>query len=211
MLTGASAVGLVFLAEPVARLVFEHGRTSAADAAAIASCLQAYVVGLVPYSLVKILAPAYYSVGKPAVPLAASVSGVVVNLTFNALTYRALRAQGIALGTALGAMVNVAVLRSAFGPRVAPIPTEGRGARFGALGLGLLMLGALSYAGRWVLDRLITTQGPLWLTKLDLGVGVVLTVGVAGVSYALLLRALGYPGGQMLLAIPSRLWQRLRR
>lgn len=211
MLTAASAVGLGILAQPVVRLIFEHGPTSPQDSLAIARCLQAYVLGLVPYSLVKILAPAYYSVGKPSVPLVASVAGVAVNVGFNALLYRELGAPGLAAGTALGALVNVSILRGGFSGRVAAMPTVGRGSRFASLALALVVLGAISYGGGVALEALAPRGGSLLATKALLAVGLTATVVFAAGVYALVLRALGYPGAAMLLAVPGRVASRFKR
>ena len=120
LLSSASAVGLLLLAEPVIRLLYEGGRFTPEDTAAVALILQAYMVGLVPYSMVKVVAPTFYSIDRPRVPLVASVSAVAVNLTFNALTYRELGAPGLALGTSLAAIVNVGILRLALRRVVGP-------------------------------------------------------------------------------------------
>ena len=106
-----SVVIMVVLASPIVSLLFERGAFGPDDTAATARVMQAYAIGLLPYGMVKVLAPVFYSVDRPRIPLAASVSGVTVNLVFNAWTYRSLGAPGLALGTSLGAFANVAVLR----------------------------------------------------------------------------------------------------
>ena len=212
MLTSASTVGLFALALPIVELLYRHGRTTGDDAIAIAACLQMYVVGLVPYSLVKILAPAFYSVDRPRIPLIASACGVATNIAFNALTFRELGAPGIALGTAFGATVNVLVLRTVFGRVIAPIPPEGRLRRFGALLLANAVLGALAFAGAsgiaWVAER-AGASGLGW--KAMLAGLLVFVIAGAGFVYALVLRALGYPGAAMLVSLPGRVLKRFRR
>ena len=71
----ASAVGLLLLAEPVVAFVYRHGRPRARDADAIAMCLRAYLVGLVPYSLVKIFAPGSSPSTGPGYPFGPRRSG----------------------------------------------------------------------------------------------------------------------------------------
>jgi putative peptidoglycan lipid II flippase len=170
-----------------------------------------YVLGLVPYSLVKILAPAFYSVDRPRIPLLASACGVATNIGFNAMTYRELGAPGIALGTALGAAVNVLVLRAVFGRVVAPIPAEGRLRRFGALLLANLVLGVLAFGGAqgigWVVER-VGVVGLAW--KAVLAGLLVVVIGGAGLGYVAVLRALDYPGAAMLLSLPRRVLRRGR-
>lgn len=212
MLAGASAVGLWVLAEPVCSLVYQMGETGPAEVAAIAACLQSYVIGLAPYSLVKVLAPSFYAVDKPRVPLIASATGVVVNIVFNALTFRELGAPGIALGTALGATTNVVILRIAFHRNFGPMFTSGAARRLMGLVMGLVVLGAVSWAGRRGLAEL-----QLWvpwsglLGKAALGSALMVVIGAAFLVYTGVLRAFSYPGAQMLWRMPAGLWRRVMR
>jgi putative peptidoglycan lipid II flippase len=202
MLTSASAVALFVLAEPIVRLCFRWGATSVDDARQIADVLRCYVVGLVPYALVKLYAPAFYSVDKPRVPMIASIVGVAANLAFNAATYRELGAPGIAFGTTIGALVNVAVLRVAFARAVGPLPRVGIVRNGCALVLGNLVLAALAYGGLWAIDR--APVGGSWTMRL-VDAGVVAAVGLVGVvGYAITLARVGYPGADRLLAILRR-------
>lgn len=111
MLLGASVVVMFALSSPVVSLLFERGAFGPEDTAATARVMQAYAIGLLPYGMVKVVAPVLYSLDRPRAPLVASITGVTVNLVFNALTYRTLGAPGLALGTSLGAFANIAVLR----------------------------------------------------------------------------------------------------
>lgn len=210
MLVSASSVGLLVLAVPVTVLVYRHGQTSLADAEAIALVLQAYVLGLVPYSLVKILAPAFYSVDRPRVPLFASMTAVVVNIVFNALTYRWLGAPGIALGTGLGALANVLVLRVAFARIVGPLPVPRRAARLLALVLANVVLAGVAWGGWWLAQQLAQRAGLVTWPVLVLA-PTLLGIIVAGFfAYTGVLRALGYPGAQLLWSMPTRLLRRGR-
>ena len=211
MLVSASAVGLLLLAEPVVAFVYQHGHTKASDAAAIALCLQAYLVGLVPYSLVKIFAPGFYAVDRPRVPLFASAVGVAVNVGFNALTYRRLGAPGIALGTALGATANLVVLRLAFGRVVAPLPVERRWRRIGALLLANGILAAVVGGAWWAVARGLAALGPIGDARRTALLGVALAVVIAAGFGAFVgtLRLLRYPEADALWGLPRSLARRL--
>ena len=212
MLAGASAVGLWVLAEPVCSLVYQMGATGPTEIAAIAACLQGYVVGLAPYSLVKVLAPSFYAVDRPRVPLIASVTGVAVNVLFNTLTFRTLGAPGIALGTALGATANVLVLRVAFHRTFGAMHLEGGRRHLMGLVVGLVVLAAASWAGRLGLD--VLRESISWsglLGKAALGGALFGVIGVAFLVYTAVLRAFGYPGADLLWRLPAGLWRRIRR
>lgn len=208
MLTGASCVGLVLLAEPVVALIFERGRFTAADTQATALVLQAYVLGLVPYSLVKILAPAFYALDRPRIPLLASVGAVVVNLGFNAATYRALGAPGIALGTTLGALVNFTVLRIAYAKIVGPLPREGRLRRFAALALANLVMAGVVAGTWWGVRQLVATPGvpaAAWLR----GAAVLAVIALGASVYVAVLVRLRVAGAELLARLPGALWRRV--
>lgn len=203
MLMSASTVGLLVLAEPVVRLLYFS--FSEAEATATAMVLAAYVVGLLPYGLVKILAPAFYGLDRPRVPLLASCSAVLVNIVFNALTYRQLGAPGLALGTALGAFTNIAVLRLSFSRVVGPLP--GVGARqLGALVLANGVLGGLVFGAWRGVELLIAALELGWPLRLA-GLGLVVPLGFF--AFVGILRALAYPGAAMLWELPVKLARRL--
>ena len=79
-LTVPATVGLMVLGVPVVRLLYERGRFTPADTQGTAAALFLYSFGLVGYTGVKVLAPAFYALGRPRVPLLASVSAVATNL-----------------------------------------------------------------------------------------------------------------------------------
>jgi putative peptidoglycan lipid II flippase len=105
-----SAVGLAVLARPIISLVYEHGRFSAADTEATARALLWYAAGLYAYSGVKVLAPAFYALGAARVPALAAWASMLANVALNVALFPLLGFQGVALGTALAAGVNFAVL-----------------------------------------------------------------------------------------------------
>jgi putative peptidoglycan lipid II flippase len=109
-LTVPSTVGLAILGEPIIRLIFEHGRFSSHATVETARALSGYTLGLVAYSAIKVVASAFYAIGRTRVPLAASVSAVAANLVWNVVTFRWLGHLGLALGTSIAAIVNLAVL-----------------------------------------------------------------------------------------------------
>ena len=213
LLTSASAVGLIALAEPVVALLYEGGRFDAAATHAVALTLQAYMLGLVPYSMVKILAPAFYACERPRLPLLASALAVAATIAFNALTYRHLGAPGLALGTSLGALVNLLVLRLAFARVIGPLARPARAREIAALALANAALALVVAAPWWLivapLER--SLAAPRWL---HVGLrALLLALVIAGgfVAYAALLRHLRYPGAAELAALPRRVLARLGR
>lgn len=214
LLTTASTVGLILLAEPIVRLLYEGGRFTPENTLAVAAILQAYALGLAPYSMIKIVAPAFYSIDRPRVPLLASVSAVAANIAFNALTYRQLGPAGLALGTSLGALVNLGLLRLFYRRTIGTIKRPGDARRFLVLAAANAALG-LAVWGAWRgLDALLTGpfgQAPRMLRAgVEVaGLGAVIALGF--LVFAAIVRAGDYPGGAQLWGLPGAVLRRLRR
>jgi putative peptidoglycan lipid II flippase len=211
LLVSASAVGLFVLAEPMITMIYRHGQTTAADAAAIAVVLQAFVVGLLPYSLVKILAPTFYTIDRPRIPLLASAIGVSVNVTFNALTYRELGAPGIALGTSLGAIANLVVLRLAFRRVVGQLPRPRWLRNLAALAVANLAMAVVVWAAWEGVEHGLATLSlgrPLAFITMVMALGVV--VGIGFVVFVGLCRTFGYPAADALWRMPMAIARKLR-
>lgn len=110
MLNVPATVGLVALASPIVRLLFERQAFTAADTAATAAALQFYAVGLLGYSVSRIVAPAFYALGDSRTPVAVSVLSVLTNAALNIVLSRWLGFTGLALGTSLAALVSGSLL-----------------------------------------------------------------------------------------------------
>ena len=113
-LTVPSMVGLALLGEPIIRLIYEHGRFSEHATHETARALTGYAMGLAAYAAVKVVAPAFYALGRTRVPLAGSLIAVLANLAWNFATFRSLGHFGLALGTSIAATMNLLVLVLAF-------------------------------------------------------------------------------------------------
>lgn len=125
-LTLPAATGLVLLALPVVRLIFERGAFNLEDSQNTARALQAYAAGLVAYAAIKVLSPAFYALGLPRVPLRVSLIGIGLNLVLNSFFILVLDwgVAGLALSTSLVALINcgqlVWALRRPLGGITAP-------------------------------------------------------------------------------------------
>jgi putative peptidoglycan lipid II flippase len=101
--------GLIALAAPIVALIFEHGEFTPTDTVATARALQYYALGLVGYSIVRIVSPAFYALHQSRIPVIASVASVATNVLLNVALVRVMGFAGLALGTSIAAMVNAAL------------------------------------------------------------------------------------------------------
>jgi putative peptidoglycan lipid II flippase len=101
-----SGVGLGLLALPVVRLIFSNYPEL------IASTLQCYAYGLLFYSWLKIVQPAFYAMDKRWIPMMVSFLSVALNFFLNWYFVRVLGlgVESLALTTSLIALINFALL-----------------------------------------------------------------------------------------------------
>ena len=105
-----ATVGLMVLAVPIVRVLFERGRFTPEDTLATAAALQFYAIGLIAYSIVRIASPTFYALGRNRTPVIVSMFTVVVNATLNIVLVRVMGYTGLALGTSIAAIFNGVVL-----------------------------------------------------------------------------------------------------
>jgi putative peptidoglycan lipid II flippase len=98
-----ATLGLIVLAEPIVRLLFEHGAFTASDTAATARALMWLALGLPAQVLFKALVPAFFARENTATPLVSVLKGIVFALVTALLFGHYFGAEGIAAGIALGA------------------------------------------------------------------------------------------------------------
>lgn len=79
LLTIPSSVGLAVLGESMIALVYQHGRFHASDTRQTALALSCYAIGLAGYSVLKLIAPAFYALGDARTPMIVSMLSVLVN------------------------------------------------------------------------------------------------------------------------------------
>lgn len=101
---------IIVLAEPMVKIIFQHGRFTPEDTLATALALKAYAVGLLFFSLIKIMGPAFYTLNETKTPVIASIIAVIVNITLNLALIKPLGYWGLALGTSIGAIFNAGIL-----------------------------------------------------------------------------------------------------
>jgi putative peptidoglycan lipid II flippase len=112
-----AAVGLIVLAEPLVATIFYGGVFSDNDVEMTALALQAFAVGLVGFSFVKILAPAYFAREDTRTPVRIGLIALAVNFVLSvslawyltSIGYAGTHA-GLALAISVAALLNAALL-----------------------------------------------------------------------------------------------------
>jgi len=105
-----AAVLLLFLAEPIVRLLFERGAFGPESTQRAALALQCLAPGLVAFSMVNILARAFYALGDTHTPMRVSVFCLGANLLLSVLFISELRQAGLGLANTITSCLNVWLL-----------------------------------------------------------------------------------------------------
>lgn len=112
-----AAVGLIVMAQPIVAAIFYGGVFSAVDVELTAVSLQAFAVGLIGFSFVKILAPAYFAREDTKTPVKIALLALAVNFVLSIVfAYALSRAgyaathAGLALAISVAALLNGALL-----------------------------------------------------------------------------------------------------
>jgi putative peptidoglycan lipid II flippase len=78
-----ATVGLIVLAIPIVRLIFEQGRFGPEDTLEVAAALRCYSLGLISFAAVKIVTDGFYAIQDFRAPLMVSLLGVGTNAILN--------------------------------------------------------------------------------------------------------------------------------
>ena len=157
-----AAIGLIVLAEPLVATIFYGGVFTASDVELTALALQAFAIGLVGFSYVKILAPAYFAREDTRTPVRIGLIALAVNLVLSvsfawyltSIGFEGTHA-GLALAISIAALLNAVLLYR--GLRRDGVARHGKG--------WLWLLGRVSIANAvmWAVLGQMQRPGSWWL------------------------------------------------
>ncbi len=181
-----AALALVLMAQPLVAVLFHYGKFSINDVAMTQAAVSTYALGLIGFSLIKILAPAFYAQQNIKTPVKIAIAVLIVGQIANLFTVPWLGHEGLALSISIGALLNAALLFWGL-RRSAHIKMHPGWLKFGAqLVCGLVAMGA--WLGWAVMQfNWLALQATPWLRVFYL-------LGVCAVGAALYFAALGVCG-----------------
>ena len=175
-----SAVAFLVLGDYCVGLLYRAGRFGEAEQRVVHAVLAGYAVGLVSFASVKLLGSAYHALQDYRTPLRASIMSIVVSAMVAAGAAVAVRhspfaAAGIAVGSALGSYVNLAVLAHGLRVRLGTLYTPAMW-----LGTRRIMVAAIVAAVAGGVARVLHAQ---LLPTLHVRLAALPVLGVFGVAY----------------------------
>jgi putative peptidoglycan lipid II flippase len=171
-------LGLILLREPLVHVFFEHGSFTHADTVATATAVFFYAVGLWAFAGVRIIVAAFYSLQDTKTPAVTAAVAVAANIVLSVLLMSPLGVSGLALATALAAMVNGGILIAVINRRLG-------GVEWASVGGSTLRVVAaclpLVAACLWVAGAQVWAQPGEWIAK---SVMLFVAIGLSVSGYA---------------------------
>ncbi|MEJ1356297.1 MAG: murein biosynthesis integral membrane protein MurJ [Candidatus Sedimenticola sp. (ex Thyasira tokunagai)] len=153
-----ASVGLLLLAGPMIATLFQSDVFTATDVAMSQRSLMAYSLGLVPFILIKVLAPGYYARQDTRTPVKIAVIAMASNMLLNIILVFPLAHAGLALATTLSACLNAFLLYRGLRRELVYVPADGwpllilRGA------FASIVMGAVLFWGGGDLDSWVSME-----------------------------------------------------
>ncbi len=191
LLTIPSAIGLIILAEPIIAVIYQHGKFDAAATVQTAAALRFYAIGLAGYAGIKVLAPAFYAIGKRHLPMVVSLISIGMNFGLNwFFTFHlGLGHRGLALSVSLVAITNFLLLYGLMRRHTGRLETGAMLATLGKIAIaGAVLAGVCLLSERFFMGSAIRVS--LWMLIVEM----IVTIGVG---------ALAFFGTAFLLRVPE--------
>ncbi|MCI0661895.1 MAG: murein biosynthesis integral membrane protein MurJ [Acidobacteria bacterium] len=179
LLTIPSAIGLIVLSRPIIALIYQRASFTAYDTNQTALALRYFAIGLVAYSLVRLLAPTFYALGDARIPMIASLISILTNIVVATLSvdYLGMGHSGLALSISIVAIINFLVLFFSMRRKLGHLDGAELAATFGKVLTASLVMGALSWlTSNQIENRLGTGQFSLLLLEVGASIAVGLIV-----------------------------------
>lgn len=194
----AACAGLVALAEPILRLLFQYGRFGAGDTALTVPVLMIFAATIPFYGIVGLVGRALSAMRDTRTQMRVAVGNLALNALLAPLLGWWLKAPGLALANLLAVAVQAFVLLRALRRRDAHVAGENLlRPLLQTMGASLVM--GLFAAGGWrVVEHFL--EG----TRRGAAVGLAVLIPASCALYFLLLRAMRYPEASEILAVVRR-------
>ncbi|HET7572718.1 MAG TPA: murein biosynthesis integral membrane protein MurJ [Gaiellaceae bacterium] len=173
LLVPASAAAAV-LADPIVRLLYQHGEFTPQETPVVAASLAAFALGLTFNGTMLMLNRAFFSLQSPWIPSWVAAGNLALNAAFDATFYR-LGIWGIPLSTSLVNIAGTAALLVLFRRRLGRIEFADTARSFVLVAVASAVLAAAGWWAWHLVDAAIGRSVPAQVVSLAVG----LAVGVA--------------------------------
>lgn len=179
--TVPATVGLLVLAMPIVRLIFEQGAFGPDDTIQVAGALRGYAIGLISFTAVKIVTDGFYAMQDVRAPMIVSLMSMASNAILNWLfvVHLGLDHRGLALATSTTTTISLVVLWLLFRKRSRLGRLDGRRSLLTFLKTGAVSL-LMGFVALVIFRGLDGTFGhaALWARLLQVGTPIAAALAV---------------------------------
>jgi putative peptidoglycan lipid II flippase len=194
-----AAIGLMVLAAPIIRLLFQRGAFSAEDTKMMQPVLVVFALGLPFFSFVNIVLRAFYAQKDTRTPVHAAMISFVVNIVLSVALMKPLETVGLAIASNIAVIVQAVYLQIALARKHEGLAFHHVTRDLVKVIAAALIMGALVAGGRWGWLQLVAH------TKRMDALGLVLLILAGAGVYAALLWLLRIEGRDDLRAVMKNL------
>lgn len=159
MLSLPATILLIVLAEPIVRLLFQHGQFSADSALKTSYAVIAYALGLPCYVMTKALMPNFFARGDTVTPVKYSAVVFGSNFVFNVILMQFFGHVGIAMATTLSAFVSLGQYLYGLQKHGYWRPEHPLAVRLLKIAAASLIMGAAVYVAHEILSHIFLADG----------------------------------------------------
>ena len=198
-----AAVGLMILATPIVRVLFERGAFDATGTAAMGPVLMTFAVGLPFLSFVNIVLRAFYAQKDTATPVRAAALSFVVNLGLSLLLMKPWGTVGLAVASNVAIVVQATYLQTHLARKRNSLAFHHVVRDLAKVVLASLVMGVVVAGGWWLWSHYTPER------KLVAALGLAVLIGLGVAVYGALLWAMRIEGRDDLAAVLAKLRARL--
>jgi putative peptidoglycan lipid II flippase len=146
-----ATVGIILLAKPIVRIMFERGDFSPEDTLRTAECLQMYAALLFAQSLSIIVVRALFALRDTKTPAVIMTVCVVVSIALNFMLIGPLAHMGLALSSSIVAMLGLFLALIALRKRLGPLQLKNDGKEWVKILIATIVMGVIVAIGVYYL------------------------------------------------------------
>lgn len=172
-----ASILLVLLAEPIVRLLFERGEFGPDSTQRATLALAFLAPGLVAYSMVNILARAFFALGDTKTPMKVSVFCLVMNLLLTVAFVFPMQQAGLGLANTISSWINVWLLHRALKKKLNALDLAEFHRSAGPTALAAFVACAVAYGVWWLWNARIG-HATTWLRIGEVFVPLLISIAV---------------------------------
>ncbi len=170
-----ASLGLLLLAQPITRLLFQHGEFDPRDTEAMVPVMAIFCFGLPFYAYSTLVTRAFQSLKDTVTPVRVGFGAFLLNLMLSISLMLWLGTNGLALASNLAIAAQTLVLQWLLGRRIPALAAHAQVRSLLGIGLAAVVMGLIVGGGFWGLRQLSLRS----LVEAALALGVLIPLGTA--------------------------------